>query len=87
MAQSPKDWRSTATLLRGVLDRVERHIQSDDSQTPSPSPTIAIRSQHFRKSRGRAASINVASAGTSASTSAYLPTYEFQCACMIIDFA
>ena len=69
MAQSPKDWRSTATLLRGVLDRVERHIQSDDSQTPSPSPTIATQSAFSEVFRGRAASINVASAGTSASTS------------------
>ena len=69
MAQSPKDWRSTATLLRGALDRVERHIQSDDSQTPSPSPMIATQSAFSEVFRGRAASINVASAGTSASTS------------------
>ena len=69
MAQSPKDWRSTATLLRGVLDRVERHIQSDDSQTPSLSPTIAAQSAFSEVFRGRTASINVASVGTSASTS------------------
>ena len=29
-----KEWKSTATLLRGALDRVERHIHSqEDNQS------------------------------------------------------
>ena len=31
------EWKSTATLLRGALDRVERHIQSQDSSQSSTS--------------------------------------------------
>lgn len=32
-----KEWKSTATLLRGALDRVERHIRTQDGQSTSSS--------------------------------------------------
>ena len=38
-----RDWRSAATLLRGALDRVERHIQDVPSGT-SVVPAIAANS-------------------------------------------
>ena len=51
MAQSPKDWRSTATLLRGVLDRVERvAISKVMILRPHLLLPRSLRSQHFRKS-------------------------------------
>ena len=40
-----RDWRSTATLFRGALDRVERHIQSTVSGSSS-SEEVPFTSSH-----------------------------------------
>lgn len=37
-----RDWRSTATLLRGALDRVERHIQDTPQSVSGTSVVPAI---------------------------------------------
>ena len=42
-AMEEKDWKSTATLLRGALDRVERHISrtQEEQSTSSSDPQVA----------------------------------------------
>lgn len=59
-----RDWRSTATLLRGALDRVERHIQSS---VPGSSSSEDILSTSFRGSDSTALSQARETSGTARS--------------------